>query len=134
MSSVGSINTTEQITEQMTLRRKSNNPPQNRADWETNYTIETFTTVITFTMPPPLPTLQRTDTDGYYCRKRAAGMMLEELIETGLTLEQALQEKCRFFLERPGGTERYNETDYVSQDCALCIEALLTAYEKMLTP
>ena len=118
-------------TEQITRRRKSRYPPRNQADWETNYMIETFNVVFDFSGPPPILTLQPSDTEGYYGKKRAARQMLEDLMATYSTLEQALQEKCRFFLERPGGTERYNGTDYVSQDCAECIEALLTAYEAM---
>ena len=131
MSDAGTINTTNI---ELTLRRKSQDPPRNRAEWETNYMIETFNYVYEMPVePPPTPlTLRNSDSEGYYCRKRAAGQMLEILMATGLTLEQALQEKCRFFLERPGGTERYNGTNYVSQDCALCIEALLTAYEAMV--
>lgn len=128
MSDVINITTFE-----LTRRRKSQEPPRNRADWETNYMIETFTYVYEMSLEPPsLPLILRnSDTEGYYCKKHAAIQMLEMLMETGLTLDQALQEKCRFFLERPGGTERYNGINYVSEECALCIEALLTAYEAM---
>ena len=96
---------------------------------------ETVTVNINLPLEPPSspPVLRSTNTDGYYCRKRAATTMLKELVESGLTLEQALQEKCRFFLERPGGTEQYNGIYYVSQECERCIEALLIAYKAQST-
>lgn len=123
--------TTDMI--EVTRRIKSKNPVSNRDIWEREYRLIVFKFFPGNAEPPLPPTLRYTDTEQYYCIKRSAADMLGELMATGLTLEQALQEKCRYFLERPGGTEQYDQVDFVSKDCAVCIEALLTAYEAMVS-
>ena len=78
-----------------------------------------------------IPELQNTDSEGYYCNKRGGISFLLTTMKPGMTLKQTLNQALTFFLERPGGTVIYNDTEYISEYCEQSITELLQAYEKM---
>jgi hypothetical protein len=112
-----------------TLRVKGEVIPRNRGEWEEHYPFKTFTTFMSDEPPRSPPVLKRTDTEGYYCRKRCSVPMILEIESSEkISLEEALQKKIFYFLERKEQII-HKGVSYVSQDDSSIIESLLDAYE-----
>ena len=112
-----------------TLRVKGEVIPGNRGEWEEHYPFKTFTTFMSDEPPRSPPVLKRSDTEGYYCRKRlAVPMILDIESSEKISLEEALKKKIRYFLERKEQII-HKGISYVSQDDSFVIESLLDAYE-----
>ena len=123
----------EQIT--IRLRRNSKILPENRSQYESLFPIEEITIkypeLDNDSLPHSPPVLKRTDTDGYYCVKRAAPFNLICRLENGsvTTLEEALQQEIKFFLDKDYSISTYNGIEYVTMRTDNIIESLLKAYE-----
>jgi hypothetical protein len=112
-----------------TLRVKGSVIPTSRSELEELFPYKTFTTILSNEPPKTLPVLRHTDTEGYYCKKRAAIPMILEIEESEkISLEEALKKKISYFLERKGSIV-HDGVSYISEDNSTIIESLIDAYE-----
>jgi hypothetical protein len=89
-------------TYNLTLRRRDYDEiPTTRDEWNTYFPHETFavTEKISLTLPPIIGSLENTDSDGYYLKKRGPeSLLLNGVKYQNMTLKEAL---CGFSLEIP---------------------------------
>ena len=115
---------------ELTLREKSDFIPRSLQEFNEKFPLKTFIVNIP-EKEYKIPILKRTDTEGYYCRKRcAATMILEIESEEKVSLEDALYKKISYFLNR-NKPLIYNEKLFISNEDSLIIESLFVAYENI---